>query len=361
MQKIAMVHPNLYERGGAERKLILLSKELVKLGYEVDIIVKEYNKDETFYELIDNSLNIINLSERSKLKWFLEVIKILKQNDYNLIVSHNYPANIPVGCFNLFNKKDTKSIWICNEVATLLNRKSGFLWQVYYKIEKYLSKYFDLIIANSSFTADSINKYFKIKSEIIRSGVEIKDEINIENISPEIKNLVNQDYLFSLSRIEMHKNIELLEKIAKNTNLNIYVAGKGNDVAYLNKLEKDSKNIKYLGLVNEDEKFYLYKYARLFLFLPRAEPLGVTTMEALSQNTPVIGYNNGGPKEIILNKKNGFLSENDEEYLEHIKFVIDNNFIVDNSREYINQKFSNKRMTRDFIKVFENILKVKND
>jgi glycosyltransferase involved in cell wall biosynthesis len=360
MQKIAMVHPNLFERGGAERKLILMSKELQINGYDVDIIVKEYNKNETFNEFIDESLNIINLNKKSKLQWFKEVIKLLKEKDYDLIVAHNYPANIPVGIYNLLYNKSIKTIWVCNEVATLLGRKNALVWQTYYKIEKYLSRSFNLIIANSTFTASSIDDYYYTKAKVIRSGVEIKEEINLNNISEYIKNLVDKKYIFSLSRIEKHKNIAFLEKISRileSKDIMIIVAGKGNDISYIKDLQKKHKNILYIGAINEDEKFYLYKNAKTFLFLPKAEPLGVTTMESLSQNTPVVAYNNGGPKEIILNKINGFLSDDDEEYLNNIKFIIDNNFIISDGKKYIEEKFSNKRMTDDFIKVFKNMMR----
>lgn len=360
MQKIAMIHPNLFERGGAERKLILMSKKLLNLDYDVDIIVKEYDKNNTFNEFIDDKLNIINLNQRSKLKWFKEVIQTLKQKDYDLVVAHNYPANIPVGIYNFLYNKDIKTIWVCNEVATLLGRKSGLIWKIYYKVEQFLAKYFNLIIGNSTFTASSIDNYYNTKSKVIRSGVEIRDNINLNNISDNIKELSTKPYIFSLSRIEKHKNIELIEKIGLNmSDINILLAGKGHDVSYLKDLEKQYKNIIYLGAVSEDEKFYLYKEAKVFCFLPLAEPLGVTTMEALSQNTPVVAYNNGGPKEIILDKENGFLANDDKEYIQYIQFILEDKFTINHGKEYIQEKFSNKRMTNDFIDIFKNTLEGK--
>lgn len=350
MQKIAMIHPNLFERGGAERKLILMSKYLIDKGYKVDLIVKTYNKETTFKEFIDRRLNIIEINT-SKLKWFKKVFKKLKQNRYDIIVAHNYPANIPIGLYKMFHK--TKSVWVCNEVATLLYRRDSFSWQIYYKIEQYISSFFDIIIANSNFTAKSIKDYYKKEPKVIHSGVEIKEDIDLSKVDNKIKELTKEPYIFSLSRIEKHKNIALLEKLS-NLNINILVAGKGSEIEYLQELEKKCKNIIYVGAVNEDEKFFLYKNAKVFIFLPLAEPLGVTVMEALSQNTPVVAFNNGGPKETVLDKKNGFLSNSDEEYISYIKWILDNDFSIDDKvgKEYIFEKFSNERMVRDFLKVF---------
>ena len=361
MQKIAMIHPNLFERGGAERKLILMSKYLVDNGYDVKIIVKDYNKETTFKEFIDEKLKIIEY-KGNKIEWFKKIYNHLKENNYDLVVAHNYPANIPVAIFKMFNK-NKKICWVCNEVAVLLHRRDSFAWQMYYKIEKFLNKNFDVIIANSTFTAGSIQEYYKKEPIVIRSGVEIKEDIDLTKIDKKVIEIAKKDYIFSLSRIEEHKNIKMLEKIAKNLDINILVAGKGSFIDYIKNLEKKYKNIIYLGAVNENEKFYLYKNAKIFAFLPKAEPLGVTTMEALSQNTPVVAYNNGGPKEIILDKINGFLSNNDEEYIKNLQYILTENFTLKDKdgKEYIKKKFSNERMVKDFFDVFVNIMGEKND
>jgi len=358
VQKIAMIHPNLFERGGAERKLILISRELQALGYAVDIIVNKYNKHNTFHELIDSNLNIVNLSQKRKLKWFWSVVKTLRRCNYNLIVAHNYPANIPVGIYKVLFHANVKTIWVCNEVATLLNRKSGIIWGAYYSLERYLVSFFNLIVANSSYTASSIRNYYLSEPTVVRSGVEVRNIMNSDNM-PDLDKRIGGDYLFSLSRIEKHKNLELLEKLAKHferTNIKIVVAGKGSDVSYLRDLENRYENILYLGGVSEDEKFYLYHNAKAFLFLPKAEPLGVTVMEAISQNTPVIAYNNGGPKEVILDKENGFLSNNDKEYIENVECILVGSFIVSDGKQYIQKEFSNQRMTGDFVRIFQDMM-----
>ena len=82
-------------------------------------------------------------------------------------------------------------------------------------------------------------------------------------------------------------------------------------------------------------------------------------MEALSQNTPVVAYNNGGPKEIIVDKENGFLVNDDKEYIKYIKFILEDKFTINHGKEYIQEKFSNKRMTNDFIDIFKKVLESK--
>ena len=49
--KILILHPNLTERGGAERKVLLLTNHLKKEGHTVKILVFRYNKETCFGSL----------------------------------------------------------------------------------------------------------------------------------------------------------------------------------------------------------------------------------------------------------------------------------------------------------------------
>ena len=66
--KILILHPNLTERGGAERKVLLLTKHLKKEGHTVKILVFRYNKETCFRELIsDEDIIFCNITSF----WFI--------------------------------------------------------------------------------------------------------------------------------------------------------------------------------------------------------------------------------------------------------------------------------------------------
>lgn len=356
MQKILIIHPYLTQRGGAERKMLLIAKELVSRGYQVTILLKKYDKKNTFFEFIDDRVNIISLNSKNKSFWIIDVLWYLISHKFDLIIAHNNPANIPVGLYKLLFAKQ-KTAWICNEVAVLLDRKKSLIWNVYYFFEKHLNRLFSTVIANSNFTCNEILNYYGINAKVIHSGVEIKSDINLDNIRQDIKNWTKKPYILSISRIEKHKNIEFLDAIASGIDINLLVAGNGSDVEYIKSLEKKHTNLIYLGSVNEDEKFFLYKNSKIFTFLPTHEPLGVTIMEAMSQNAVVISFNNGGPREIIISGKNGFLVDDASSYLRCIDTVLKNNTKFSDASKYIRNNFSNFIMTQNFANTFENIIK----
>ena len=160
MQKILIVHPYLTQRGGAERKMLLIAKELVSRGYQVTILLKKYDKKNTFLEFIDDRVNITSLNSKNKLAWIIDVLRYLMSNKFDLIIAHNNPANVPVSLYKLLFAKQ-KTAWICNEVAVLLDRKKSLIWNIYYFFEKYLNRLFNVVIANSNFTHNEILNYYK--------------------------------------------------------------------------------------------------------------------------------------------------------------------------------------------------------
>ena len=263
------------------------------------------------------------------------------------VVVSNYPANIPVALYKLF-RPNTKVVWICNEVPALLSEKKSRLWQQIFRVEKFLSLSFERIIANSKNTKNEIMKHYGKCTDVVYSGVEIYEPKD-PKLSEHVSEAMSAPYLFCLSRIHRHKNIEFLQEIASHfPQFKILVAGKGPDVMLLDQMKAKFSNIFYLGAVSEDEKFSLYREARAFLFLPHQEPLGVTVMESLTQNTPVVAFNSGGPKETILAGRNGALANSNKEFLAHAENWSTKKISDEFGIEYIRKDFSNRRMVNDF-------------
>lgn len=110
------------------------------------------------------------------------------------------------------------------------------------------------------------------------------------------------DYLIqSLSLLQTH-----------NLDLNLVIAGKGNDLNRYKKLVKDldlEKRIIFKGFVPDDEMSELYANA-LVLCLPsisNSEGFGMVILEAATQMTPSIGTLVGGIPSVIINNRTGLL------------------------------------------------------
>jgi phosphatidylinositol alpha-1,6-mannosyltransferase len=107
--------------------------------------------------------------------------------------------------------------------------------------------------------------------------------------------------------------------IKKYSKIKYLIAGTG-DTNYELELKKYvkklnlTKNILFLGHVNEEEKIVIYNLCKIFLMtsLPtdkegNSEGFGITFLEANACGKPVIGTRVGGIPDAIENGKNGYM------------------------------------------------------
>jgi glycosyltransferase involved in cell wall biosynthesis len=106
-----------------------------------------------------------------------------------------------------------------------------------------------------------------------------------------------------------------------NQNSKLLVVGTG---AYQQKLENMvhdlhlNEKVIFTGYIYNVTDYLVDKHVTALLMCSRHEALGRVTVEALSKGIPVIGYNDGGTKEIIKHGKNGFLYNSTEELVNHM-------------------------------------------
>lgn len=85
------------------------------------------------------------------------------------------------------------------------------------------------------------------------------------------------------------------------------------------------------------------------------EPFGLSVIESMACGTPVIAFNRGSMPELIEERKNGFLVNNEDEAVESLAHIkeIDRAYC----RSHVEQHFTVERMVDEYIKVYEIILK----
>jgi glycosyltransferase involved in cell wall biosynthesis len=344
----------LSARGGAERKILLLKNYFLYKNLQVRIIVFKYNKNKTFHELINNKDDIVVLSKFSYKPFiWLNLLFYLLFNKFDYLIASNYPANLFIP-FLAFKK--IKTLWICNEVAVLLDRKKSLFWKIFYVLEKHTVYFFDSIIVNSKNTKKIFSKYYGVKPKVIFPGIDAEKLLGLSPVCPKKFYFKGVKFIFILSRLEKHKNLIFIEKITNyisnlSVKFKIVVAGDGPETCYIQKLEKKFPFLLYLGRVSEEEKKWLYLNSHLFLFLPKDEPLGVTVLEAMFFKCKVIAFKSGGPVETIQKSFFHKLCKNDEDYLIEVKknLLLEINKDEANlDRDRVKDQFSIKRMNNDF-------------
>ncbi|RYE37233.1 MAG: glycosyltransferase family 4 protein [Sphingobacteriaceae bacterium] len=136
----------------------------------------------------------------------------------------------------------------------------------------------------------------------------------------QFKNTVDDDApLVFLGRIEPIKGAHTAIKVAKQANRKLILAGNippeashyfDNEVAPF----IDQKTVCYIGEVNDLQKNELLgNAAALLMPIEWNEPFGIVMAEALACGTPVIAFDRGAAKEVVINGTNGWLCRKSED------------------------------------------------
>jgi glycosyltransferase involved in cell wall biosynthesis len=166
-------------------------------------------------------------------------------------------------------------------------------------------------------------------------------------------------HLLFFGRIHADKGTFEAIRIAKKSKRKLIIAGIIQDKAYFEEKIKpyiNDDDICYVGSAGPEKRNRLLGNAFALLHpINFAEPFGLSVVESLACGTPVIANNRGSMSEIIKNSENGFLVSTIEEAVAAVKKItnIDRFFC----RKDAEQRFTAQRMTKDYIKVYQMILK----
>jgi glycosyltransferase involved in cell wall biosynthesis len=128
----------------------------------------------------------------------------------------------------------------------------------------------------------------------------------------------SSDFLFTASRLDVPKRIDLIIKAFLQADLGIplKIAGTGDEMSRLVNLAGGDPRVEFLGRVTDDQMIDLYADAVVVPFVPYDEDLGLITLEAMHCGTPVITCSDsGGPTELVDDGVNGLIAEPDQDSL----------------------------------------------
>jgi len=180
-----------------------------------------------------------------------------------------------------------------------------------------------------------------------------------------IFNHKKQDYYLFFSVMARYKGAEKALQLARETGEPFVFAGRNGDMTDVIK-NCGLPNVKFLGEVSNEVRAELFANAKAFVFPTGAwgdadppdwlEVFGLVMLEALASGTPLITSNNGACPEVIEDGRVGFVCHSYEEMRE----IIENNDVeaIDpfECREYVEEKFSARRMASDYSKLYRKCL-----
>ena len=318
--KIAIVHDQLREFGGAERVLVALKEiypqadvftstfDLNSLGEHKEI-VKHWTVHVSWF----GKIPLINRLY-SPLRFLTPLIwESFDFSKYDLVISSTGSWM----CKGIITKKPTIHIsYIHHPPRYLYGYETAIEWQKHLIIKIYgvflnhflrlwdyeASQKPDHLIANSIETQKRITKFYRRESTVIYPPVDIPSQFVISN---EVRNLAKRNYFITVSRLARAKHVDLLIKAANKYKFNLKIVGVGRDMRYLQSIA--GKTVEFLGNVSDKKLEELYENAKAFLFASVDEEFGIAPVEAMGHGLPVIAYASGGLIETVHDNVNGFL------------------------------------------------------
>lgn len=345
-------------------------KLLQELGYKV---VVASNFEDYKNEMEDQGIEKLNINftrnpfTLKNLKSFFKLNKYIKSNKIDLIHCHTPVGGVVGRLVGKFNK--TKVIYTAHGFhffrgAPLLN------WLIYYPIEKFLSKYTDVLITiNNEDYELAKNKFYAKKVEYI-PGVGIdtekisKIEVDKKKKREELGLKEDEIVLLSVGELSSRKNhitpIRALEKL-KQYNIKYLICGIGNLEKYLkDECKKLGIEDKVIFLGYRKNIYELCKISDIYVFPSQREGLGIAALEGMSIGIPLVVSNINGIKDYSENGKTGYSVErfSVEEFKSAIEKLINNKELREEMGQYNKiavQKFDIKNVEKIMWRIYKGV------
>ncbi len=293
---------------------------LISLGYKVDIVADFTNPgnitieraDDLKKRLADMGVRVFDIAIPRSLnpgaisKSYKKVKALIDEEQYNLVHCHS-----PIGgviareAAKKHRKKGLKVIYTAHgfhfyEGAPVKN------WLIFYPIEKYFSKYTDVLITINKEDFERANKKFKAKKTVYIPGVGVdtkffKSNDNRRNkIRTELGLADDRIMLLSVGELNENKNHEVVIKAIKDLDITYVIVGKGELKDRLISIAKDCNvDLRLMGYRSDVVDFY--SAADVYVLPSIREGLNVSLMEAMSAGLSVACGNIRGNTDLISN------------------------------------------------------------
>ncbi len=396
--RVALIHDHLAQDGGAE-KVLKIFADMFPQAPIYTLLYEKKNTDKYYKgHRIETSV-IQKLPGGVKYyQWYMPfmpmAVEFFDLSKYDLVISDASAFSKGV-----ITSPDTLHICYCytptrylwdytHQYINELNYNKYFKKLIslvlnYIRIwDKSAADRVDKFIAISQAVKKRIKKYYRRDSVVIYPPVEIdKFYISKEQASDAAadksafaKAMADKYFLIG-GRLAPYKRVDIVIRAFKKLALTpgpspapdvaeeggllngvvpkLKVFGDGIDMERLQKIAGDSKNIEFLGRIDDDNKAGLYSRCQAFIN-PQEEDFGITMVESMASGRPVIAYNKGGALEIVEEGKTGlfFSQQTPEAIIEIIKKFNGRQFNPEEIRQAA-EKFSLNRFKAEMKKFIE--------
>lgn len=227
---------------------------------------------------------------------------IAQENTFDVIHAHDwltYPAGIAA-------KEATGKPLVVHVHATDFDRSGGSVNPVVYEIEKRGMQAADKVITVSNLTRNIVIEKYGIPAEKVVTVYNAVDPMKRENTNFSPKGL-NEKIVTFLGRITMQKGpeyfIEAAHKVLQRMdNVRFVMAGSGD---MMEKMIRRAASLKimdrfhFTGFLRGQDVYSMLHMSDLYVMPSVSEPFGISPLEAMQSNVPVLISHQSGVAEIL--------------------------------------------------------------
>ena len=354
--KVALVHDYRKQFGGAERVLVALARmfpqaPIYTLFYEPATFDAHLKGREIKTSFLDHPF--VRRRHRLFIPLFAKAAENINLGDkYDLIISDSagWAKGIKYksGKHIAYVHTPLRYAWEPQEWLGSLFPKP--LVELAYPITRYLrhwdkktSQRPDVILANSSYTARKIKRFYGREAEVLHPPV--NNEVFYPDLNPG-----KEDYFIAFGRLIHYKRFDLVVRAFNKLGLPLKIIGSGPEESKIKKLI-ESEKIQMIPEIKDENLLRRIVSDSQALIFPQAEDFGLAAAESLACGTPVIAYAAGGTLEMIEDGVNGvFFNEQSEESLVHAikrfqKMSFEETAITESAQKFSQETFK-QNLTR---------------
>lgn len=339
--------------GGAEKRLVILAKEVVKCGFEVYFIT--YGNGDDHIEYI-NGIKIIKVYRRedvhrfNALKKAIHIWNALKEAAADIYLESPGLTGIVSLFCRLKRKVNILSIASDGYVTKQLKMKSkpysGWLLKLSIRLAS------DIVV-QSDYQRNLLYENFGRESIVIKNPCPLyNDELPNKQLPPlilwvaELRRSKQAELFLELAKLIPEAQFEMIGGVAL-----------GEEEYYLSIQEAicHIPNLNFLGFIPQQSINQYYEQASILVSTSIVEGFPNTFLEAWATYTPVVSLNID-PDEIICRLKLGFHSRDFHRMVDDTKILLNNKDLRDeigrNGRNYVEREHDIDTITNKYAILF---------
>lgn len=305
--RIALVHYWLVNQGGGERVLDSLAEMLPQADVFSVVAnpatlsdeIRRHKLTTSFLQHVPGAIRYY----RQFLPLYPMALENFDLSEYDLVISNESgPAK------GVLTRPDAPHICYCCspmryiwDMYPFYRGEMGFVTRTVFSAASSYMRLWDLstaarvdhFIADSSFIATRVKKYYRRESTVIHPPV---------NVTGAFASYVSDDYYLIVGRLTDYKRVDLAVQAFNECGRPLHIVGDG---PLRRKLQQQARaNIQFLGRMSDEEIHQQYARCRALVF-PGQEDFGIVPVEAQAFGKPVIAYADGGALDTVISCASG--------------------------------------------------------